>query len=117
METEFIPSAAWGEFLTSFSRAHRGWLITVESARADGGTIRQLHGVPLVGVFSESGQLVIAAEREQQRVERVLEQPVSLLRRYTSNGASVGLDIDTAKGEHVTLRFRSAIPTELVDGI
>ena len=117
MDIEFIPPARWRPFLKSFTGAHRGWLITVDSARAASEPVCLMRNVPLVGVFDEPDRLVIAAGRGSQRVDRVVERPVTLRRPHTPDGADLGLDIETEGGEQVHLRFRSAVQAELVDGI
>lgn len=117
MEPETIPSARWRDFLASFTGAHRDWLVTLDAGARDRAPVRVMHDVPLVGVFDEPHRLVIVAGHDRQRVDRIIEKPVSLKRPVTPDGADMGLDIETQAGEQIHLRFRCAVPTERVDGV
>jgi hypothetical protein len=117
MDAELVPRPGWRKFLASFTAAHQGWLITVDSSQAGGHPTCLMRNVPLVGVFDEPERLVIVAGRGASRVERTLDHPAQVRWPRTAAGAETGLDIDTEAGERVHLRFRSAPAPELVDGV
>jgi hypothetical protein len=73
--------------------------------------------VPLVGISEDGGRIVITAGFNRQHVDHVIERPVALRREHTADGIDVGLDIDDDEGESVRLRFRSAVPPQLVDAV
>lgn len=114
MPFEIIPRPQWRAFLESFSRIHRGWLVTVSSTTAAGVLMRE---VPLASVLSENGDIVIAAALKRQHTDHVVERPVTLRVERTADGADRQLEIVGADGEVVQMRFRSAVRPELVDGI
>ncbi len=117
MPAEIISRNRWREFLNGFSRAHAGWLVTVEaiSARAAPSTVT--HNVPLIGVSDDNGRVVIAVGVDSSHTDRVIEEPIHLRVDRAPDGTERGLEIETAEGDLIRLRFRSALPPELVDGI
>jgi hypothetical protein len=104
-------------FLDGFSRAHSGWLVTVESVSRRGTPVVVFRDVPLVGVTDDDGRLIIATGIDNAHADRIVEHPIGLRVDRTAEGAERGLEIETAGGDLVRLRFRTAIATELVDGM
>jgi hypothetical protein len=117
MPFETIPRGRWREFLDDFNRMHGGWLVTVDTAAPRQPAQTVLTGVPLLGVCVDPDRFVIASVRDGSHADHVIDRPVRLRVERTRGGADRGLEIDTAGGEHVTVRFRSAILPEMVDGI
>jgi hypothetical protein len=116
VETERIPTGRWRAFLESFTGAHRNWLVTLDTGGRGRAPVRQMQDVPLIGIFEEPHRFVIVTGHDPQRVDRIVEDPVSLECPVGPEGADVGLDIETRAGDRIRLRFRSAVRSELVDG-
>lgn len=114
MPIETIPRPQWREFLESFTRVHRGWLVTVYSTTAACVLMRE---VPLASVLSEDGDIVIEAAMNRQHTDHVVERAVTLRLERTDDGADRQLEIVGAGGEVVQVRFRSPVRPELVNGI
>jgi hypothetical protein len=114
MPTEVIPKTRWRDFLDSFNRVHRGWLITVDSPTGAGLLMRD---VPLASILFEDGDIVIEAAMDRQHVDHVVQDVVALRLERTAAGADRHLEIVRNEGDIVRVRFRSAIRPELVDGI
>lgn len=114
MPIETIPPTRWRDFLDSFNRVHRGWLITVDSPAGIGLLMRD---VPLASILFEDEDIVIEAAMDRQHVDHVVKGPVALRLERTADGADRQLEIVGNEGNVVRVRFRSAIRPELVDGI
>ena len=114
MSIETIPKGRWREFLDSFNRVHRGWLMTVEAVNGVGVL---MHDVPLASILFEAGDIVIEAAMDRQHSDHVVRNPVAIRVERTSDGAHQQVEIARADGVIVRVRFRSAIRPELVDGI
>lgn len=117
MPSEVISRNRWREFLSGFSRAHAGWLVTVETISAQAAPNVSVRDIPLIGVTDDAGRLVIATGVDSTHSDRIVERPTSLRVDRAPDGSERGLDIENASGDLVRLRFRTAIAPELVDGI
>lgn len=114
MPTETIPKGRWRDFLDSFNRVHRGWLVTLESPNGPGVLMRD---VPLASILLDRGDIVIEAAIGGQHVDHVVPNPTTLRLERTAEGADRQLDIISHDGGVARVRFRTAIRPELVDGI
>ncbi len=117
MANEIISRNRWRDFLSGFSRAHAGWLVTVETIPAQAAPAVLVRDTPLIGVTDDAGQVVIAIGADNSHSDRVVERPVTLRVDRAPDGTERGLDIENEAGDLVRLRFRTAIPPELVDGL
>ena len=115
MSTEIIPRSRWREFLDEFSRVHQGWLVTVESVPARDVPGVLMRDVPLLGVSDERGKIQIATAADTSHTHRMID--AAILRVDRVGGAERGLEIESEDGSMLRLRFRSAVPAELVDGL
>ncbi len=122
MSAREIPREEWPRFLDEFSRAHAGWLVTVEE-RGPGGSMRELvREVPLSGVSAElyGGQTrgieMIAGPRDAEWTHRIAA-PIRLRLNEAPDGAEEGIEAESAGGLRTLVRFRSVVPPELVDGV
>jgi hypothetical protein len=118
--TSEIARADWPRFLDEFSRAHQGWLITVEE-ESPGGRLELAREVPLSGVVADSEGnrsdiTIIAGPREREWTHRI-DSPSALRLKRTPDGVEVGIETESAGGTRTTIRFRSAVLPEAVDGI
>lgn len=121
MPTQEIPRDQWVEFFDSFSRRHQGWLVTLEVLAADVGDQFGARELPLEGITAELGDFgedqidVFVGATPGSHLAHKITAPRCVHLKRTEEGADEALEIC---GEDVTLiRFRSAVPTELVDGI
>lgn len=114
MPTETISRLRWRDFLDSFNRVHRGWLVTVESPTGVGVLMRD---VPLASILFEDGDVVIETAMDRQHTDHVVNDPVAMRLERTADGADRQLEIVDNEGNVVRVRFRSAVRPELVDGI
>jgi RNA:NAD 2'-phosphotransferase (TPT1/KptA family) len=115
MSIEVIPRSRWREFLNGFSRAHQGWLVTLESVPPSADPSVLMHNVPLLGVSDDQGRIVVATAGGASHTDRIVDAVA--LRVDRVEGADRGLEIESADGNVWRLRFRSVVPTELVDGM
>ncbi len=116
MPTEIIPRSRWREFLDGFTRAHQGWLVTVEALPPRSAARVLMTNVPLLGVSNEQGRIVIATAGDTSHADRIVEA-VTLRVDRADAGAERGLEIESQGGDVFRLRFRTVVPTELVDGV
>jgi hypothetical protein len=112
MPVETLTKRQWREFLDTFNRVHRGWLMTVSA-----GDRVLMHDVPLASIVFENDEIFIEAAMDRQHTDHVVSNPAALRIERTPEGADQQLEILAASGELVRVRFRSAVRSELVDGV
>jgi hypothetical protein len=118
--TTQIPSDEWISFLDSFSRRHEGWLVTLELIGPEIGAQIQASELPLEGISSSTNPKTISislGNEPSNHLTHTISSPGQLWLRRTSQGADEALEIESTDGAKTLLRFRSVIPTELVDGL
>lgn len=120
LQAQPVAREDWKAFLAEFSRRHKGWLAGFRVREKDGGSesviARQL---PLVEMqFDEGGNRIWThlGAGKNRRILYPVEDPIFLQVDVGADGAEWGLEIDFDGGTAV-LRFRSSLPTEMVDGI
>jgi hypothetical protein len=112
MPVQTVTKGQWREFLDTFNRVHRGWLMTVSSAGRE-----LMHDVPLGSIVFDKDEIVIEAAMDRQHTDHVVSNPAALRIERTPEGADQMLEILGSGGELVRVRFRSAVRSELVDGV
>lgn len=123
MPTEEIPREEWSNFFDGFSRQHEGWLATLEIFAPDVGAQREARELPLEGVSISSGgddakEIAInLGKGPEDHVTHTIEQPEHVWVETTSQGANLALEIESENQTKTLLRFRSALPPEMVDGV
>ena len=117
MPTETIPRNRWRDFLDEFSRAHEGWLVTVETVSGRSLPAVLMHDVPLLGVTEDRGGFVIATSGDSSHTDKIVEHVTAVRVDRTDDGAERALELESAKGGLLRIRFRSAMRPELVDGM
>lgn len=120
IHSRLVARAEWNAFLGEFSRRHEGWLASLR-AREDGAHKEQVvaRHLPLERVeFDEEGDRIRfhLGGGERNGILYPVEAPISLRVDVGENGAEWGLEIHSS-GRETRLRFRSSLPTEMVDGI
>jgi hypothetical protein len=123
MATKEIPREEWTRFLDTFSRQHEGWLATLEILGAEIGAQQEARDLPLQGITAtstddESQSISISlGNTAEDHVTHTITEPTRLWLEQTSEGANAALEIESADKVKTLLRFRSALPADMVDGV
>lgn len=119
MAWQAIPQRQWSKFLRSFAREHQTWLVSAETG--DGQTapprpsrLEPLRDLRLVDTSHGPRVVVTLGGDPVQRL--MIERPTRIAIEETPDGAHGGIAIEGEQGR-VRLRFRVAIPAEMVDGL
>lgn len=123
MKRREIAPEEWREFFQSFSGQHEGWLIgierfeefldeTVETTHRDGA----LRGLQFED--SAEGSVAVAVDdRFSGHLEtEKIQHPQRILLEQTEDEVDTALEIDGPQS-CLILRFRSPMPSEMVDGM
>lgn len=115
MTERVITKDSWREFLRAFSGQHHGWLVTIEVREHGGATQTVAEERPLMKVALTGDDKIEILAGDTGTIYGVVG--ASELRvRETEPEAIESLTIDSALGQ-TTIRFRIAIPPQLVDGV
>ena len=123
MRTQEIPRQEWKSFFDSFSRQHEGWLATLEVLVSDVGAQEEAHELPLEGVSvasntNQTETIAISMGRTlEDHISHTIVKPTHVWLEQTDQGADAALEIESADDAKTLLRFRSPVPSELVDGV
>ena len=125
MPTHEIPRDEWSPFLERYSRQHEGWLATLEVFGPEIGAQQEARDLPLEGITAASkdgsrGTVSISislGNAPDDHVTHMITDPTRLWLEQTSQGANAALEIESAGEVKTLLRFRSALPAEMVDGV
>jgi len=123
MPTQEIPREDWNNFFDVFSRQHEGWLATLEIFASDIGAQEEAHELPLEGISTASGGneadaiAINLGKTPEDHVTHTITKPEHVWLEQTSGGADAALEIDSDNQTKTLLRFRSALPPEMVDGV
>jgi hypothetical protein len=124
--TRDLPRPEWAEFLESFSRQHEGWLVRLETRRSTGtrgeapeaGGARRQQPLESVSYLPDGGGSIrVVLGDSAAPVGRTLAAPRRLRLIENETGAHEGLEFDADDGTSLSIRFRSAILPEMVDGV
>jgi hypothetical protein len=120
--TREIPRSEWNSFFDRFSRQHEGWLATLEILGKDIGAQEEAHDLPLEGLSLASGEndteaiSIDLGNTPDDHVTHAVIEPAHVWLEQTAEGANAALEIEASDGTQTLLRFRSALPSEMVDG-
>jgi hypothetical protein len=122
MPTQEIPRAEWTTFFDTFSRQHEGWLATVEILSADIGAQQEVLNLPLEGISASKDSVpqtivISLGKTAEDHVTHTITNPNRIWLEQTSQGANAALEIESADEVKTLLRFRSALPADMVDGV
>ena len=123
MPTREIPREEWKTFLDTFSRQHEGWLATLEVLGTDIGAQQEARDLPLEGVSvaSKDGSpetiAISLGKAIDDHVTHTITEPTRIWLEQTSQGANAALEIESVDQVKTLLRFRSALPADMVDGV
>lgn len=121
--TRDIPSSQWAAFLDEFSRTHRAWLATVDSVSSDdtvnvAAVERPLRSVsPRTRANRIVGLDIRFQENSEARSTLQVPAPVAIRADETAAGTTLAVEIVDVEGGCTRIRFRTAPPTEELDGI
>jgi len=122
MSTQGISRDEWPAFFDSFSLRHQGWLVTVEVFGSDIGAQVEARELPLQGITAElkregeNAISIIVGDTQEHHVTHTIAAPTRVILKRTEEGADEAIEIESA-ARTTLVRFRSAVPTEMVDGI
>lgn len=122
MPTREIQRNEWVSFFDSFSSRHRGWLATVEIMDPEIGDQTEARDLPLEGITAELNERgpdqieIIVGNQADRHVSNTVVDPKQVWLKSSDEGADEVLEIKR-ENETVLIRFRSAMPPELVDGL
>lgn len=123
MPTQEIQRDEWKTFLDTFSRQHEGWLVTLEVMADDIGAQEEASDLPLEGISATSPDdetpsiAINLGKTSEDHVTHTITEPTRLWLEQTSEGANAALEIESADEVKTLLRFRSALPADMVDGV
>lgn len=123
MRTQEIPRDEWTTFLDRFSSQHEGWLATLEIMGADIGAQQEARNLPLEGITLASKEgapeaiAISLGKGSEDHVTHTVTAPTRVWLEQTSQGANAALEIESADDVKTLLRFRSALPADMVDGV
>ena len=123
MPTQEIPRQDWDNFFDIFSRQHESWLATLEVFGPDIGAQEEAHELPFAGISVASGDnsadaiAINLGKTPEDHITHTINQPEHVWLEQTSGGANAALEIESANETKTLLRFRSALPPEMVDGV
>ncbi len=122
MATQEIRRDDWVSFFDSFSRQHAGWLVTVEVFGPEIGAQTEARDLPLDGISADvkgpgRDKIAVALRtRHGGDVTHTITEPLNVRLQETEKHAHQALQTESADGTSTIVRFRSAMPTERVDG-
>lgn len=119
---EEIPKTQWIPFLDTFSRAHEGWLVSVDVFDSDRTGATEAEEQPLIGITADHGgdrpSVSVVVGREPDGVLTHLIEGAGRVRlNRTDDGTEEAVEIEDAEGRVTTVRLRTAIAPEMVDGM
>ena len=123
MPTQEIPRGEWPTFLDRFSRQHEGWLATLEVLAIDIGAQEQARDLPFEGITANSRDstpetiAISLGKNPEDHVTHTISEPTRVWLDQTPAGANAALEIESADKVKTLLRFRSALPADMVDGV
>ena len=119
---EEIPRKEWVPFLDAFSRAHEGWLVSVDVFGPDRTEATEADEQPLIGLTADHGgnrpAVSVVVGREPDGVlTHIIEGAERVRLNRTTDGTESAVEIQDGEGRVTTVRLRTAIAPEMVDGV
>src|SRR2546425_10276560 len=122
MTTQEIPRDDWSQFLDKFSGQHEGWLASLEVFATDLGAQvevreRSFEGIAIASSVNGSETIAISLGKSpEDHLTHTIAKPKRVWLEQTAAGANAALEIESQDETKTLLRFRSALPPEMVDG-
>lgn len=119
--TREIPRDDWINFLDSFSRQHEGWLVTIDQEKPERRST-EAENRPLTGISTDHldsrDQVYVSVDKQaSEHLTHTITQPRRIRLIVTQSGAHETLEIESASGSRMLVRFRSPARPETLDGI
>jgi hypothetical protein len=120
MCTPVVPHNEWDQFLQSFTRRHRGWLVSIETydlqtAESVASRYAPLESVELDLEDKNNPRINVVVRDGQMVIKRILFLPSDLTLEISEDGQEEGLRIVSVHTV-TTVRFRVPASPEVVDG-
>ncbi|MBK5259393.1 MAG: DUF5335 family protein [Thermoanaerobaculia bacterium] len=116
MSERVIPRQSWSEFLSAFSGQHYGWLVTIEIREGDGAMHTVADERPLKKIAFEGNDDIEIVVGDTGTIHERIAGATELRVHESAPEAIESLTIDSPIWQ-TTIRFRTAIPPVLVDGV
>jgi hypothetical protein len=123
MKTKEIPKKEWSEFFDAFSRKHEGLIVNVEILGAAIGAQVEVRETPLEGITDEWDEvkgntiMIMTGAKPEGHMTHSITHPAAVSLEQTDEGADAALAITSNDGTTTLLRFRAAVPSELVNAV
>ena len=123
MPTQEIPRTEWNNFFDGFSRQHEGWLATLEVFAPEIGAQEEAHDLPFEGISIASADeshneiAINLGKPSEDHITHTITKAEHVWLEQTPGGANAALEIESENQTKTLLRFRSAMPPEMVDGV
>lgn len=124
MLTKEITRSEWPSFFNKFSRAHEGWLATLEILGPEIGAQVEERELAFEGITNESDDelhgrtiMIMSGGKADDHVTHTISRPTAVSLEQTDEGADAALAIKSEDGVTALLRFRSAVLPETVDSM
>ncbi len=109
-----VPRERWRGFFRALSQSHEGWLATLNIFERGRRAQALVHDGPFQGVSVDEECIVITFSTDDDaHFTHTVEDPDSVL--VEVDGVEKAILIDSKNGT-TEIRFRSALPPEMVDG-
>ncbi|WP_058558089.1 hypothetical protein [Thiohalocapsa sp. ML1] len=129
--TEPLDPTHWPAALADFSRTHHGWLVRVlqvptaataapaDEHLAEADQLAADVTLAEVAVATDGARvgLDIRVRNDVVHTATHIERPRSIALERGADGGVMGLRIDDTGGRTTLVRFRSVLPTEMLDGL
>jgi hypothetical protein len=121
MKSEKIPEFEWQDFFNSFSKQHLKWHSYIEVLNSHGSKQIISDNKPLKKIFvsldGSKNSLTIVLDSSEEIESDYKINNIEEIFLEEQEGIHKGLKIITSEGNEVYLRFRSALPTDMLEGI
>jgi hypothetical protein len=113
--TKEIPTDEWKSVLDRFSKAHQGWLVTLEVIGAAIGDQKEADGQPLIGIGADvkDGERrvnVSLGGRRDAPMTKVIEEPQRIWLSETELPSHDAIAVEARDGTTTIVHFRHVDP-------
>ena len=120
-----VPRADWPFFFDSFSRQHRGWVVTVDVLRQGAGAQTKARAVTFEGITADRGDggeeriSLMFGQAPEQHMTFVIPAPLHVRLDQTGIDRGMGEVLEIASADNTTtlVRFHAPVLPEQLDGI
>jgi hypothetical protein len=113
--SEEIARAEWADYLRAFGQQHKNWIAFLE-VRGGSRELPALSGALERVTFDDDGVTIVLCDERKHEIETRIDSVARVRVARTADGAESALEFDSFKNEYATLRLRTPMPPEMVDG-